>query len=237
MGRTQQLLNSLQQKHLAPIYMISAMQAELTNLDSIYTYYKPLILTATQLLRRERAFNGVSSFNKHTRRSLLTFLGDALSWFTETATTQDVNSIKNRVNQLIAMQHEQQETLVHIISVLNVTRYAMQGEQTMYHASDGCIRKDTSWCHHALQYYQFILHQPELPTNCASHLLHSGKCPILHDTSHHACNGLHRCSHNWYTITSCTTSRRSQEDVNTHWRGTTFNHAFTSFIRGYTPLL
>ena len=55
MGRTQQLLNSLQQKPLAPTYMIStlqselttymilAIQAELTNNDSIYTSYKPLI--------------------------------------------------------------------------------------------------------------------------------------------------------------------------------------------------
>ena len=46
MGRTQQLLNSIH-----PTYMISALQAELTNLDSIYTTYKTLILTATQLLR------------------------------------------------------------------------------------------------------------------------------------------------------------------------------------------
>ena len=30
------------------------------------------------------------------------------------------------VNQLIAMQHQQQETLVHIIFILNVTRYATQ---------------------------------------------------------------------------------------------------------------
>ena len=34
--------------------------------------------------------------------------------------------MKNRVNQLIAMQLKQQEMLVHIISVLNVTRYAAQ---------------------------------------------------------------------------------------------------------------
>ena len=37
MGRTQQLLNSLQQKPLAPTYTILALQAELTNLDSIHT--------------------------------------------------------------------------------------------------------------------------------------------------------------------------------------------------------
>ena len=125
MGRTQQLLNSLQQKHLAPIYIISALQAELTNLDNIYTSYKPLILTAIQLLRKELTFDGVSPLNRHTRRSLLPFLGDTLSWLTKAATTKDVRSIKNRVNQLIAMQ-QQQETLVHIISVLHASRYYTQ---------------------------------------------------------------------------------------------------------------
>ena len=43
-----------------------------------------------------------------------------------TATTNDVNTIKKRVNQLIEAQSTQQETLVHIISILNVTRYAAQ---------------------------------------------------------------------------------------------------------------
>ena len=60
------------------------------------------------------------------RRSLLPFLGDALSWLTGTAMTKDVSSIKKRINQLIATQHNQQETLVHVISILNVTRYATQ---------------------------------------------------------------------------------------------------------------
>ena len=44
----------------------------------------------------------------------------------KTSTTKDVNSIKNRINQLIATQSSQQETLVHIISILNMTRYATQ---------------------------------------------------------------------------------------------------------------
>ena len=55
-----------------------------------------------------------------------TLVRDVLSWLTGTATTKDVRSIKNRVNQLIVMQHQQQETLVHIISILNVTRYTTQ---------------------------------------------------------------------------------------------------------------
>ena len=63
---------------LAPTYILSALQAELANLDSIYTSYKPLILTVSQLLRREPFFDGTSPFNKCTKISLLPFLGDAL---------------------------------------------------------------------------------------------------------------------------------------------------------------
>ena len=43
-----------------------------------------------------------------------------------TATTKDIHSIKTRINQLIAMQTSQCNTLVHIMSILNVTRYATQ---------------------------------------------------------------------------------------------------------------
>ena len=43
-----------------------------------------------------------------------------------TATTKDIHSIKTRINQLIATQSSQHNTLVHIVSILNVTRYATQ---------------------------------------------------------------------------------------------------------------
>ena len=62
----------------------------------------------------------------HCRRSLLPFLGDALSWLTGTATTKDIKSIKTWINQPITTQSSQQETPVHIISILNVSRYATQ---------------------------------------------------------------------------------------------------------------
>ena len=148
--------------------MISALQAELTNLDRIYTSYKPLLLTATQLLRIEPTFNGVSPFNGCTRRSLLPFLGDALSWLIGTAKTKDVNSIKNRVNQLIAMQHNQQETLVHIISVLNVTRYTTQVNRQhinlimdaveMTHQDITMLYNITSSLYTSLNYQQIVLY-------------------------------------------------------------------------------
>ena len=124
MDRTQQLLNSIIQKPLAPPHLISTLQAELTNLDSIYTSCRPLILVATQLLKKEHSFDRVSASIKCRRRSLLPFLGDALSSLTGRAMTKDVSGIKKRVNQLIATQHNQQETLAHVISILNITRYA-----------------------------------------------------------------------------------------------------------------
>ena len=125
MERTQ-LLTSIQQKPLAPTHLISTVQAELTNLHRIYTSYRPLILAATQLLKKEPSFDGISISNRHTRRSLLPFLGDALSWLTGTATTKDISNIKKTVNLLITAQHTQQGTLVHIISISNITRYATQ---------------------------------------------------------------------------------------------------------------
>ena len=56
----------------------------------------------------------------------LTLLGVLFSWLTGTATTKDVRDIKRRINHLIETQNHQQETLVHVISMLNIKRYAMQ---------------------------------------------------------------------------------------------------------------
>ena len=55
-----------------------------------------------------------------------TLFGTALSWLTGTATTKDIHSIRARINQLIVTQSSQCDTLVHIVSILNVTRYATQ---------------------------------------------------------------------------------------------------------------
>ena len=126
MIRTCQLLTSLLWKPSALTQLLSALKAELNNLNSIHTSYQPLIQAATQLLKKEPSFNGVPVSSKHMRRNLLPFLGDALSWLTGTATTKDINTIKTRINQLFSMQHNQQETLVCIISILNITRHATQ---------------------------------------------------------------------------------------------------------------
>ena len=90
----------------------------------MYISCKPTIISAINLLNTEPLFDGNINSNIHHKRSLLPFLGDALRWLTGTATTKDVNSIKECVNQLIETQSTQQETLVHIVSILNITRYA-----------------------------------------------------------------------------------------------------------------
>ena len=172
MERTQQLLNSTQQKPLAPIHLISTLQAELTGLGSIYTSYKSLTLAANQLLKKQPSFDRVSASNRCTRRSLLPFLGDALSWLI--GTTKDVSSIKKRVNRLITVQNTQ-EALIHIISDLNVTRYATQVNMQHINIVMDTVEKTcqdgmtlynfTSSLHNSLSYQQIILHIYSILTN------------------------------------------------------------------------
>ena len=124
--RTQQLLQFLSKQSSAPTQLLATIQVELTNINYTYISYKPITIPVINHLNMDPSFDGNSKHNNHIRRSLLPFLGDTLSWLTGTATTKDVNNIKKRVNQLIEAQSTQQETLVHIISILNVTRYVTQ---------------------------------------------------------------------------------------------------------------
>ena len=126
MIRIHQLLPSLLWKPAAPTQLLSGLEAELNNLNSIYISYQPLIQAATQLLKKEPSFSGILASSKCMKRSLLPFLGDVLSWLTGTAMTKDVNAIKTRINKLITIQQSQQENLVHVIPILNVTRYTTQ---------------------------------------------------------------------------------------------------------------
>ena len=124
--RTHHLLQFLSQQPLAPTQLISALHMELSNVDDIYTSCKPTMISGINLIKTDPSFNGKSQQSTHHKRSLLPFLGDALRWLTGTATMKDVNSIKIRVNQLIMTQLSQQENLVHIVSILNVTQHTVQ---------------------------------------------------------------------------------------------------------------
>ena len=126
LDKTCQLLLFLSHEPAAPTHLLSPLQVELTTINDMYNSCKPTIISAINLLNMDPSFDGHIHSNTHCRRSLLPFFGNVLRWLTGTATTKDVNSIKKHVNQLIETQSAQQDTLVHIMSILNVTRYAAQ---------------------------------------------------------------------------------------------------------------
>ena len=135
LARTQQLLHSLDQQSSAPTQMLSMLQVELTNIEDTYNSCKTTIISAMNLLQTNPSFDGQSQPHICYRRSLLPFLGDVLRWLTGTATTKDINSIKTQINQLIAAQSSQQETLVHIRSIHHVTRHAAHSINILMDAS------------------------------------------------------------------------------------------------------
>ena len=168
MDRTQQPIQSLSHQPSAPTQLLSGLQAELTNLNDIYTSYKPIIISAINLLDTDPSFDGNSNYNKHVTRCLLPFLGDALSWLTETATTKDINSIKKRVNQLITAQTPQQETIAHSVSIISITRYAAQVNRQHINIIMNAVDKMfndvnnlytiTTLLYTSLSYHQLVLH-------------------------------------------------------------------------------
>ena len=119
--RTKQFLRSLDQHPSAPTQLLTTLQLELSNIQDIYKSSKTTITSAIQLLNSNQL-----QTQARCRRSLLFFLGDTLSWLTGTAITKDIHSIKTRINQLIVTQTSQHNTLVHIVPILNITRYATQ---------------------------------------------------------------------------------------------------------------
>ena len=126
LSRPQQLLHSLDQQPTVQTQLLSMLQVELSNIEDIYNSGKTTIISAIKLLQSNPSFDRQSQTHICHRRSLLPFLGDGLSWLTGIDTTKDINSIKTQINQVIATQSSQYVTLVHILSIPNVTRYAIQ---------------------------------------------------------------------------------------------------------------
>ena len=143
-------------------------------MDSIYISYKQLILTATPLLKREPLFNGMSAL------SLSPFLGDALSWLTRSAMTKDIRDIKRRVNQLIETQPQWQDTLVHVIFILNVPRYATQVNRQHINVVMEAVQRThnnvttlfniTSSIYTCINYQQILLHVHSILANLRNSL-------------------------------------------------------------------
>ena len=77
-----QFLRYLDQHPSAPTQLLTTFQLELSNIQDIYKSSETTIPSAIQLLNSNQL-----QTRAQCRRSLLPFLGDALSWLTGTATT------------------------------------------------------------------------------------------------------------------------------------------------------
>ena len=106
---------------LLPTQLLTTLQLELSNIKDMYKSSETTITSAINFLNSNQLQTSTQC-----KRSLLPFLGAALSWLTGSTTTKDIHSIKTRINQLIATQTFQCSTLVHIVLILNVTGYATQ---------------------------------------------------------------------------------------------------------------
>ena len=114
-------------------------------------------------------------------------LWDPFSWLTGTTTTKDVNTIKTRINHLISTQQSQQETLVHIISILSVTTYATQinrqniiilmvtTEKT--HQDITTLYTITHSLYSSISYQQNVLHIRSILATCRIHYTTCEKSP------------------------------------------------------------
>ena len=208
MDKTRQLLQFLNQQPSTPTELLATLQVEITNINDIYISYRPIIIPAINLLNTDPSFDGHSSHSNCLKRSLLPFVGDALSWLMGTATIKDVNNIKKRINQLIEAQSTQQETLVHIISILNIRWYNAQvnrhsinvimdtGDETLQDVNN--LYNVTTSLATSVSYH---------PVN-SSHQICFAKPSgflILYKNNFSAHHGLHQCSYNWNTFPSCLT--------------------------------
>ena len=130
----------------------------------------------------------MSPLNKCAKRSLLPFLEDALSWLTRTAMTRDVKDIKKRGNQLLEAQKQKQETLVHVILILNISQYAMEFNRQhisvvmeaveMTHNDVTTLFNIMSSIYMHINYQQIILHVCSILANLSNFLYYMRQIAI-----------------------------------------------------------
>ena len=135
----------------------------------------------------------------------------------------------------------QQETIVHIISILNITRYAAQVNRQhinivmdtvnkMVHDVNNLYNITTS-LYTSLSYHQLVLHIRSVIGNLWDLLSY------IRTVSMHT-YGLCQYSHYWNTFTPHVLPIADlKTDIITHWGNTTSYHAFTCVIWGYPTLL
>ena len=185
----------------------------------MYNSCKPIIISAINLLNTDPSFDGHINSNTHHKRSLLPFLSDGLRWLTGHATTKDVNSIKEHVYQFTETQSTQQETLVHIVSILSVTRYAAQVNR---HSINILMDKVDETSQDVNNLYNLTT---SLATNLSYHQLILYIRSVWHIFKTHYPTSEQFLHTPWITL-----MQLQQEDVGTYRRNPTIYITPTSFI-------
>ena len=109
------------------IELLQPLQVKLDNLHRLFMAYKPVFSSAMNILQIQPSFDRkpIPPLGRK-KWSLLPFLGSALKWLTGTATTKDNKHIKKQISSLIETQENQWKTMVHMVSILNLTCYEAQ---------------------------------------------------------------------------------------------------------------
>ena len=196
---------------------LQPLQVELDNLHSLFMAYKPVFSSAMSILQTQPSFDRKPIPPSGRKKwSLLPFLGSALKWLTGTATTKDIKQIKKQISSLIKTQENQWKTMVHIISILNLTHYETQvnrqwiniilKELTKSNKDVRALLNITNQLATQVQVQNTMLHLQAMLTNLK-------RLFTFYEATSKPRSGIHRHCHNWHPDTTPDTCARPAEDA------------------------
>ena len=165
--------------------------------------------------------------------TLLLFLGSALKWLTGIATTKDIKHIKKRISSLIKTQENQWKTMVHIVSILNLTHYETQvnrqriniilKELTKSNEDIRALFNITNQLATQVQVQNIVLHLRAMLANLK-------RLFAFYEATSKPRTGIHRHCHHWHPNTTSDTCVRPTEDAVPNRIRTTSSHALANTI-------
>ena len=187
---------------------LQPLRVKLDNLHNLFMAYKPVFSSARSILQMQPSFDGKPiPPSGRKKRSLLPFLGSALKWLTGTPTTKDIKHIKKRISSLIETQENQWKTMVHIVSILNLTHYETQVNRQWINI----ILKQLTKSNEDIRALFNITNQ--LATQVQNIILHlramlANLRDCLHFITSKPHTGIHRHCHHWHPDTTSDTCTR-----------------------------
>ena len=182
---------------------LQPLQVKLDNLHSLFIANKPVFSSAMSILRTQPSFDGKPICPSGRKKwSLLPFLGSALKWLTGTATTKDIKHIKKRISSLIETQENQRKTMVHIVSIPNLTPYETQVNRQWINI----ILKELTKSNEDIRALFNITNQLATQVQVQNIVLHlRAMLFAFYEATSKPRTGIHRHCHHWHPNTSSDT--------------------------------